>query len=124
MRVPPQYEKPAEPGVFGGFENTVHIYHVVAPEDDFLTSAEAVFARLREAQERFPNADRILYIDIEGHKGQSAGFDGDMFEFQQEFLQGALGPYLTALATPLQSLFNPREQQNDLPDSLQIGPPR
>lgn len=120
--VPPDYNKPKEPGVVAGFD-AVSIYHIVRAEDTFESAANAVFARVREAHEKYPGRDRVLYIDIEGHKGAAAGFDEDFFEFQQEFLQGFLGPFLRAIAMPLLSVLNPKEQREDLPDLIQIGPP-
>lgn len=117
--VPPDYNKPSEPGVFEGLDQ-VSIYHIVKPEDTFDASASAVFSLVIEAQKRFPGRDRVIYLDIEGHKGNAAGFDPDFFEFQQEFLQGFVGPFVRALAMPLLSVVNPNEQRNDLPDKLEI----
>jgi hypothetical protein len=116
----PEYDKPDSPGIWMNFDNTVSIYNVVAADDAFEDAARDVFAMMREAQERFPDWPRVLYLDIEGHRGDASGFDPDFFEFQQEFMIGALGPYLTALAMPLVSVVNPEEQKNDLPDQLAI----
>lgn len=120
MHVPPEYEKPESPGIHPGFEDTVHILLVVSPDDDFATAANQAFALTKEAQEKYPGQPRVLYVDIHGHRGTSSGFEPDFFEFQQEFLQGFLGPFLSALSTPLQSLYNPNEQRNDLPDLIDI----
>jgi hypothetical protein len=121
MNVPPQYERPSSPGIHPGFEDTVHILHIVRPEHDFTQATQNVFALIRDAQKQYPNQPRVLYVEIEGHTGTSSGFDPDFFEFQQEFLQGFLGPFLSAVATPLQSLYNPNPQRNDLPDLIEIG---
>lgn len=119
--VPPEYDKPDEPGIHQGFEGVVHILQIVSPDDDFATAATRAFDLILEAQREYPNQSRVLYVDIVGHTGTSSGFEPDFFEFQQEFLQGFLGPFLSALATPLQSLFNPNEQRNDLPDKIEIA---
>jgi len=120
----PAYNRPKKPGIWMNFDNTVSIYHVVGPDDTFEEAAQALFALLREAQERFPDWPRLLFIDIIGHEGDRAGFDDDFFEFQQEFLFSTLAPFVTALDTPLTGpLLNPAPQRNDLPDRLVIRIP-
>lgn len=103
-----------------GFDNVVSIYHVVQVDDDFDLAAQAVFTLIKESQTRFPDWPRVAYIDVEGHAGEKAGFDDDMFEFQQEFMIATMGPFLTAIDMPLISVWNPEEQRNDLPDALAI----
>ena len=118
----PDYNKPEAPGLHMGFDNTVALYHIVAPEDTFGDAAQAVFALLRDAQTRFPAWPRILYLDIAGHEGDALGFDADFYEFQQEFLFAVVAPFVTALETPLTGgLVNPEPQRDDLPDRLNIG---
>ncbi len=120
----PEYDKPEAPGVWMNFDNTVSLYHIVEPEDSFEQAAQALFALLREAQTRFPDWPRILYLDIRGHRGDRAGFDADFFEFQQDFLFATVAPFTTAIDTPLTGpLLNPDVQRNDVPDQLVIGPP-
>ncbi len=124
MMVPPEYNKPDAPGVVLGDDGLVGVYHIVEESDDFDKSAQAVFDLLRRAQKEHPGIDRVLYIDINGHRGDVVGFDQDFFEFQQEFLQGFLGPFFAALDMPLSSVFNPNEQRNDVPDIIDIAGPR
>lgn len=121
----PNYDKPDEPGLYMNAEDTVvSIYHVVEPGDDFYTAAKDIFTWLFEAQERFPDWPRVLYVDIEGHSGDRKGFDADFFEFQQEFMLGAMGPYFTAIDLPLTGpLINPEQQENDVPERLKINTP-
>ena len=120
----PEYNKPEEPGIALGFDNTVALYHVVEPADTFEDAALAVFGLLKEAEARYPGWPRVLYVDVNGHQGEIHGFDGDFFEFQQEFLLQAMGPFLTALHLPLTGgLVNPDPQRSDLPDALQVGDP-
>jgi hypothetical protein len=115
----PVYRKPDEPGITMNFDNSVSLYHVVQPEDTFAQAAQAVFAMIQEAQSRYPGWPRVLYLDIDGHAGQSAGFDDDFLEFQQELLFSTMAPFLTAFETPLTGgLVNPEPQRDDIPDEL------
>jgi len=122
--VAPVYNKPDTPGVWMNFDNTVSLYYVVEPDETFEEAAQGIFLLLKEAQERFPDWPRVLYLDVHGHTGPYGGFDGDFFEFQQEFLLAALGPFFTALDLPLTGgLLNPSAQRNDVPDRLNIAGP-
>ena len=103
-----------------GFNNVVSIYHVVGEGDDFESAAQDVFTMIKESQVLYPDWPRIVYLDVHGHKGERHGFDDDMFEFQQEFIIGTMGPFLTAIDMPLLSVWNPEDQRNDLPDALAI----
>ncbi|MEL6772120.1 MAG: hypothetical protein AAFN13_04935 [Bacteroidota bacterium] len=118
----PTYNKPDAPGIHLAFDNTIALYQVVEPDDTFETAAQEAFALVREAQDRYPDWPRVYYLDVRGHEGEAKGFDPDFFEFQQEFLLGAFGPFLTALVLPLTGgLVNPEVQRNDVPDVLHIG---
>ncbi|HLT48532.1 MAG TPA: hypothetical protein VK002_14965 [Rubricoccaceae bacterium] len=118
----PAYNKPETPGLHMGFDNTVALYHVVEPEDTFEDAAQAVFGLLVEAQRRFPGWPRVFYLDVHGHEGDAAGFDADFYEFQQEFLFGVVGPFVTALEAPLVgALVNPEPQRDDVPDRLRLA---
>lgn len=125
MGFTPSYDKPDEPGLYMQTdENVVSIYHVIGPDDDFYSAAQDVLTWLYTAQERFPDWPRVLYLDIYGHQGEHSGFDPDFFEFQQEFLLGALGPFFTCVDAPLTGpLINPDDQRNDVPDRLRINTP-
>lgn len=105
-----------------GFDTSVAVYHIVAAEDSFEAAAQAVFAGLIEAQRKYPDWPRVVYLDIEGHAGDAGGFDPDFYEFQQDFWFSTVAPFTTAFETPLTGpLFNPEPQRNDLPDVLRIG---
>ncbi len=118
----PEHSRPDAPGVHLGADNSVAVYHVVAGRDTFEQAAQAVFGRIAEAQRRFPDWPRVLYIDVVGHTGDAAGFSPDFYEFQQDFLFSTLAPFVTALETPLTGpLLNPEPQRNDVPDRLNIG---
>jgi hypothetical protein len=118
--IEPEYNKPDKPGIWMGFDNVVSIYDVVEAEDDFRTAAVRVFGMIKEAQERYPDWPRVFYLDVNGHDGDRSGFDADFFEFQQEFMLGALASFLTAVDMPLVSVWNPEPQRNDLPDALAV----
>lgn len=118
----PEYAKPDAPGVHMGFDNTVAIYYVVAPEEGFVEAAQGAFDLLRQAQERFPDWPRVFYLDVAGHEGDAAGFDPDLYEFQQDFWFSTVAPFVQAFETPLTGgLVNPDPQRNDVPDRLHIG---
>ena len=120
----PAYNKPETPGVWMNFDNTVAIYHVVPATDNFFQAARAVFGVVKEAQERFPDWPRMLYLDIVGHTDPHHGFEDDFVEFQQEFWFSAIAPFLTGFELPLTGpLINPDPQRNDLPDELVIQNP-
>lgn len=113
---------PSSSGIRQIDDRSVLLEHRVAAEDDFGTAAQAVFALIKEARERHPGALRGLRLSVDGHEGERAGFDDDFFEFQQEFLLGALGRFLTWVEMPLTGkLGNPDPQEEDLPDRLRIN---
>ena len=111
------------PGVEPGPENTAHILYRVEPDTTFEQAAADTFNLVLQAQKDYPGRARVLYLEINGHTGTQFGFDGDFFEFQQEYLQGFLGPFLSGLDLPLLSVFNPRPQRNDLPDKIEVDGP-
>ena len=119
----PDYNKPDAPGISMNFDNTVSLYHIVQPADDFDTAAQAIFTLVRDAQVRYPDWPRVFYLDIQGHLDELGRFEPDMVELQQEFLIAALGKFLTAIDMPLVSVVNPEVQANDVPDSLGIALP-
>ena len=119
----PEYNKPDAPGIWMNFDNTVSVYHIVEEQHDFDRASRDIFARLQEANQKFPDWPRVLYLDIQGHLDPHGRFDPDMVELQQEFLIEALGEFWTALDMPLVSVVNPRPQNNNIPDSLSIRPP-
>jgi len=114
------YNKPKSPGVFMNHDNTVSIYYVVKADESFEEAANGVFNAVKEAQKRFPDWPRALYIDIFGHERTPGLFEDEMLELQQEFLFSTIAPFVTALETPLVDGLNPHPQRNDLPDVLRI----
>ena len=103
------------------FDNSVSIYHVIAPEHTFEQAAQEVFKAVREAQNRYPDWPRIFYLDIVGHTSDLHYFSEEFIEFQQEFWFSTIAPFLTSFELPLTGpLVNPDHQRNDLPDSVLI----
>lgn len=119
----PEYNKPDAPGIWMNFDNSVSIYHIIGETDTFEVAAQEIFGMVQEAQDRFPDWPRVLYLEIRGHLDKHGRFDPDFVELQQEFLIAAMGQFLTALDMPLVSVINPEPQKNQLPDRLRIGPP-
>ena len=117
---PPTHTKPDAPGIWMNFDNTVSLYHIVGEKDTFERAAGDLFALIKEAQERFPDWPRLLFLDIEGHLDALGRLEDAFVELQQEFMFGFLGPFLTAVDLPLVSALNPEPQRNDLPDKILI----
>ena len=107
-------------------DHVVLLQHRVTAEDDFERAVDDVFTLAKTAQDRHPGAIRSLVLTIEGHVGERVGFDADFFEFQQEFMLGAIGKFFTWIEMPLTGkLGNPAPQEDDLPDGLRLeGPAR
>ena len=104
--------------------HVVLLQHRVTAEDDFARAVDDVFTLMKLAQDRHPGAIRNLVLTIEGHVGERAGFDAEFFEFQQEFMLGAMGKFFTWIEMPLTGkLGNPVAQENNLPDSLRLEGP-
>jgi hypothetical protein len=103
-----------------GTEGAIALYHVVYRHEGFEEAAQTLFTLVREAQARFPNQRRSLFLDIEGHRNEQDGFDPDMFELQKDFLIGFLGRFLSEIHSPLINVTNPKDQENGIPDQLDI----
>lgn len=99
----------------------IAIYHVVKRKEGFEKSAETLFALVKNAQEKYPNKTRMIYMDIEGHKNKDGGFDHDMFELQKGFVLGFLMQFISEVSMPLGRYKN-ENQKNDVPDGLNIMP--
>jgi len=99
----------------------IAIYHVVKRKEGFEKSAEILFSLVKSAQEKYPNKNRIIYMDIEGHKNKDGGFDHDMFELQKDYILGFLMQFISEVSMPLGRYKN-ENQNNDVPDGLNILP--
>ena len=98
----------------------VVLYHRIMRRENFEKAANDLFDLLKSTQIKSPNIDRILYVDIDGHKNSQGGFNKDMFELQKEFGIGFLGKYFKEIHFPLIDFENPKPQCNDVPVKLKI----
>jgi hypothetical protein len=96
------------------------LYHCAYPEDDFTTAASTLHDLVRATERNIPRAERLLYLDIEGHRTKSGGFDHDMFELQRHFVLEHLLPFLSEAHLPLAAVRNSEPQRDDVPDELVI----
>lgn len=101
----------------------VGLYHDMRVYENFERCAQRLFEVLQHAQRISPNAPRILYLDVQGHRNESGEFDRDAYELITHFSLEFLGDYLTEIHTPLMDATNRKPQRNDLPARLQIVPP-
>lgn len=104
-------------------EKRVALYHKIMRRENFETAAKDLFQLLISAQKTNPNQPRVLYVDIDGHRDENGNFDRDMTEIQNEFGCDFLLPYFTEVHFPAASAQNPEEQNNVIPDSLDIHNP-
>lgn len=98
----------------------IALYHRVMRREGFEKAAKDLFELLKAAQTKTPNMDRVLYVDIDGHKNAKGGYDHDMLELQIEFGIGFLGKYFSEIHFPLIEFKNPKPQCNDIPPKLEI----
>ncbi len=96
-------------------------YHMIMPVDTFEVAARAIFSSVISMQKNYPNQERYIYIDIEGHKNKKGGFDHDMFELQSYFNLTVVLPYVTRIYSPLVSVQNKYPQVNHIPDEIEIS---
>jgi hypothetical protein len=104
----------------------VAIYHRVYASEGFDEAAQMLFRLVQQAQNTSPGADRLLYLDIDGHRNEAGGFDVDMLELQQHFVLGFLMQFLTEVTIPLAGGVHRKvdtPQSNDIPESLTIRSP-
>ena len=55
--------------------------------ENFEKAAKDLFDLLKAAQVKSPNMDRILFVDIDGHKNSKPPFKRRRLHVQQEFLR-------------------------------------
>lgn len=101
-------------------ESKIGIYHRIMERENFEVAAKDIFMLIQNAQKNMPNKPRALYVDIDGHRNKAGGFDQDMFELQKEFGMTVLLPFVQEMHFPLFSIENPNEQNNNIPEKLQI----
>ena len=70
------------------------LYHRVYRRENFEKAAKDLFGLIQKAQKDNPNMERVMYVDIDGHRNEAGGFDADMRELQIEFGTSMLLPYV------------------------------
>ena len=58
----------------------IALYHRVMRRENFEKAAKDLFELLKTAQVKSPDKDRVLYVDIDGHRNSEGGYDHDMVE--------------------------------------------
>ncbi len=101
-------------------KNIIALHHRILPRENFEKAATDIFNLLKSTQINSPNTNRVLYVDIDGHKNDQGGYDNDMLELQKEFGIDFLGKYFVEIHFPLIKFINPNPQSNDIPDKLEI----
>lgn len=99
------------------------LYHDMAVYENLERCAPRIFEIIHKAQKVAPNAPRILYFNVQGHRNSKNGYDRDAWEMIHHFLPDTALPYLTELHTPLYTAKNPHRQNNAVPAEMQIGYP-
>ena len=102
---------------------TVYVLYDFPPEQRFETACFAILEKVRMSQRRFPNMNRGMALEIQGHRNSEGGFDNDAYELQVGFILGFLMHYLTHVIMPLGNVTNPH-QRNDIPEKFKILPPK
>jgi hypothetical protein len=98
----------------------ISLYHLIFEDEGFNDSASHIHRLLKSSQDNHPNQERLLFLDIDGHRNEEGGFDHDMFELQENFLLGFLAPYFTEVYMPLATFKNDKLQRNDIPNTIEI----
>ncbi len=98
----------------------IAVYHRVRANENFDGTVQMLLKLLREAQNRFPGKKRNLLLDIDGHLNDAGGYDNDMLELQTKFTVEVLLQFLSSISMPLGTIRNPRPQNDNIPDELNL----
>jgi hypothetical protein len=98
----------------------VVIAHRVFAHENFDKAAQTLLRLLHGAQLQSPDAERVLYLDIDGYKNSNGGFDDDMYELQAKFMAEILMKFLTRVETPLDAYRNSMPKDNNIPEALNL----
>lgn len=101
-------------------EEGIAIHHVMEADDDFDDTADMLFQLVRKAEDNHPGKPRYLYLDVQGHRNSSGGYDHDALEIIKEYTLGFLAPYLTEVHNPFGQFRAHRAQRNDLPERITV----
>ena len=101
-------------------QNVKCIYHRVMKRENFEKAANDIYDLLVEAQKKYPDSPRVLYLDIDSHRNSENGFDKDMMELQKDFCLGFLLQFFEEINLPLGKFKNCNSQNNNIPERLEI----
>ena len=87
-------------------QNVKCIYHRVMKRENFEKAANDIYDLLVEAQKKYPDSPRVLYLDIDSHRNSENGFDKDMMELQKDFCLGFLLQFFEEINLPLGKFKN------------------
>jgi hypothetical protein len=99
------------------------IYHRVYAHEDFEHAARTLYDLVYNTQRRCPGAKRSLFLDIDGHRNEAGGFDGEMFSLINQFIMPTLMKYLTSASVPIFGEFARKDgspQIDEIPQVLVI----
>lgn len=101
-------------------QNVKCIYHRVMKRENFEKAANDIYDLFVEAQKKYPDSPRVLYLDIDSHRNSENGFDKDMMELQKDFCLGFLLQFFEEINLPLGKFKNCNSQNNNIPERLEI----
>jgi hypothetical protein len=100
--------------------DAVLIAHRIYAHETFEETAQILLRLLNRAQRQFPNAERTLRLEIDGHLNPNGGFDDDMYELLSKFMVEVLIKFLTRAETPFGGIQNLKPQDNSIPKELNL----
>lgn len=92
----------------------------VSAKENFNQAAMKIYKLIYNTQKEYPQVNRTLIVEIEGHRNTLGEYDHDMFELQDEFLMNFMLEFLHILHMPLISVKNPKIQKDLQSDTLMI----
>lgn len=95
------------------------LYMNIYAREDFNAMVQQFLNVLSNAQKQYPGKPRHLYVDVEGHRNRSGGFDNDALEFLGKFLP-EMGKHFTEVHHPLLAFQNTRPQDDNVPGEIRI----
>lgn len=98
----------------------IAIYHRIMNRENFEVAARDLLTLIYNTQLRAPGQERILYVDISGHRNNENVFDKDMLELQQEYGKRFLLQFVSEIHFPLYTIKNPNKQNNDVSEKIKI----
>lgn len=82
-------------------DGTAAIYHRVEENEGFEKTVTILWELLQDFAEEHPSHDRILAVDIDGHRNEEGGFDAEMYGLQKDILLGSLLYFVDEVIMPM-----------------------